>query len=214
MINLNLPKWAKEAPQTFKCYLSEKAYSAIKDDMHWFFNRWVMTTCVSSKWMGPPTEVVQDAIYNSCVRVATDNFWNILHCNKSDLAKKIGLPILTAHSLDYEGVGHILASHLIDAMHCGDIVVQVKYKWRIGSIIFLPEIHLTSRGYPTRLDQNLGRAVKVTRAFHNIKDTVSRTAFKDLIYKHRDYYYGPFTMQSLEREYVVPEYAIEFSEKK
>lgn len=214
MINLNLPKWTKETPQTFKCYLSEKAFTGINNDLRWYFNRWVMTTDIFSMWMATPMEITRDAIYDSCVRVATDNFWNILHCNKSDLAKKIGLPILTAHSLDYAGVGHILAKHLMDAIRRGDIVVQVKYKYRIGKFIFLPEIQLAQRGYPTRLDQNLGRAVKVTRAFHNIKDTASRTAFKDLIYKHRDYYYGPFTLADEEREYVVPKYAIEFSEKK
>lgn len=214
MTNLNIPKWAKESPQTFKCHLSSKAFNDINNDLRWYFNRWVMCTDEWCHFTKSPTDIVRDAIVNSCVRVATDNFWNILHCNKSDLAKKIGLPILTAHSLDYAGVGHILAKHLMDAIRRGDIIVQVKYKWRIGKYAFLPEIQLVQKSYPTRLDQNLGRAVKVTRAYHNIKDTASRTKFKDLIYKHRDYYYGPYTSAEEEKEYVVPKYALEFSEKK
>lgn len=214
MKNLNLPKWVKEAPQTFKCYLSAKAFNSINNDLRWYFNKWVMTTDEFTVWMSAPMDVTRDAIYESCVRVATDNFWNILHCNKSELAKKIGLPVLTAHTLDYAGVGHILAKHLMDAIRRGDIIVQVKYKWCIGKYVFLPEIQLVQDGYPTRLDQNIDRAAKVTRTYHNIKDTRNRTAFVDLIFKHRDYYYGPYTSADEEREYTVPKYAVKFSEKK
>lgn len=213
MTNLNLPKWAKEAPQTFKCHLAQNVFNEINLDLDWFFNRWVMDTREFSKLTKDPMSIVRESIEKSCVRVATDNYWNILHRNKSDLAKEIGLPILTAHSLDYAGVGQLIAKHLIDAIRHGDITVQIKYKYRIGSYVFLPTLQLVTNGYSLRLDQNLGRAVKVTRAFHNFKDIQSRTALTELIYKHRDYYYGPYVSASQEAQYVVPRAAIEFTEK-
>lgn len=211
-LNLNLPKWVKETPQTFKCHLSSRVFNGINSDLKWYSNLWVMSSDTTPKFGKSPMDIVEDAIHSSAVRIATDNYWNILHRNKSQLAKQVGIPILTAHSLDYAGIGGIIATHLIDAIRKGDIVVNIRYKFKIGKLIFLPTIELVQSGYPTRLDQNLGRAVKVTRAFHNVKDTESRVKLKSLINQHCDYYYGPYVNAESYAEFTVPYDAINFME--
>lgn len=213
MYNLNLPKWVKEAPQTFKCHLSSRVFNGINNDLKWYSNLWFMSTSNTSKWFKSPTDVIESAIKLSSVRVATDNYWNILNRNKSELAKQVGIPILTAHSLDYAGIGGIISAHVMDAIQKGDIEVIVDYRWKVGNVVFMPTIRLLQNGYPTRLDQNLQRAVKVTRAYHNIKDTQSRTKLKSLINQHCDYYYGPYVSAESYAGFTVPFEAINYMEK-
>lgn len=213
MSNLNIPNWVKASPQTFKCYLSAVAFNDVNHFLKHCRLPWVLSTKETPMLGKPPAEEIKRLILESAVLTAVDNSWSVLPYSKSELANLVGLPILDSRCLDYEGVGHIIAMHIIDAIKQGAIKVIVTYKFKIGSLVAMPTVSLMPCGYPTRLEQYPNRTAKVTRVYHNLQDTESRIAFREYISKHQDFYYGPWNPADTSVRFLIPHEAITYTEK-
>ncbi len=214
MSNIILPKWTAEQPVGFECCLTPKVWHRLYSDLNWSLAKWTLNTKESPMFGTGPHEWLTAALIESAIRVCVDNGYGQEYSSRNNVAKDTGLPVLDEVTYTGEEIGTSIALHVIDAIHKGDVTVEVNYKYRIGNIVFLPTFKLVRVNYPLRQEQNIHRACRLTKLYHAVADDVpTKMKLKSLIKEHGKYHYGPRDLSCIGSRRYIPYKAMKFVEQ-